>query len=144
MRLVILGLVALTLAWAASAYAMMNDIWGTPWADVIQGSQNADTIHSLGGPDLVDGRGGNDKIWGGRGADELWGYSGNDRLYAGPGAGGPNQLYGEAGADTVGMDNGIRDVATGGAGQDTAYADPIDDYVGFEKVIINGVCRKGC
>ncbi|MCC6597670.1 MAG: type I secretion C-terminal target domain-containing protein [Alphaproteobacteria bacterium] len=63
----------------------------------IYGSPYADSIDGRGGNDTIYGRDGNDKVYGGAGDDYLYGDAGNDRLY---GAAGTDYLSGGSGSDT--------------------------------------------
>ncbi len=84
-------------------------ITGTSGDDVINGSDGNDTIDGAGGNDTIDGGAGNDILYGGDGNDALTDTSGL------------NQLFGEAGDDTLTVniyDAGGRVVLDGGTGND--------------------------
>jgi Ca2+-binding RTX toxin-like protein len=65
-----------------------DNIFGTAYADVIDGAIGDDTLY---------GNGGNDTLGGGADNDYLYGGAGNDTLNAGDGA---DMLYGEGNSDT--------------------------------------------
>jgi hypothetical protein len=82
----------------------------------------------------VTGGAGNDKVSGSTvanrlsgagGNDELRGRGGNDQLFGGPGS---DRLYGDGDSDTLNLVDGVsgNDAGNGGAGTDTATADPGD------------------
>jgi Ca2+-binding RTX toxin-like protein len=78
----------------------MQEVQGTPYADVIHADDHGDVIH---------GNGGSDRITGGLGGDHLYADSGDCSLYSGGGA--PSFLYGGMGASLL--------CTVGGSGQDT-------------------------
>jgi Ca2+-binding RTX toxin-like protein len=86
----------LTLAYSGG----MQEVQGTPYADVIHADDHGDVIH---------GNGGSDKITGGLGCDHLYADSGDCSLYSGGGA--PSFLYGGMGASLL--------CTVGGSGHDT-------------------------
>ena len=90
------------------------------------GTRDRDTI-SLAGSDsgTASGLGGDDVLSGGTGAGSyaLDGGSGNDLLQA---RGGHSTLNGGKGNDSFSAANGQVDQINGGAGTDTAHADPFD------------------
>ncbi|WP_205473240.1 calcium-binding protein [Nocardioides sp. SYSU D00038] len=118
-------------------------IRGTPKRDVIVAKGGNDRILGRGGDDLICADGGhdtvdggpgndavvagagNDRVEGASGADRLSGATGNDRIDGGPGNdrldGGSqtDKVYGGSGNDVVLTGTGNRDVAFGGAGDDT-------------------------
>ena len=112
-------------------------LYGTEFADLLQGIQVGERIVAGGGDDIVRaGRGddyvvggaGNDRLNGQYGFDRLLGGVGNDRLYASSSGdtGTPDegttvladQLYGEAGRDKL-FGSVERDLLYGGDGNDT-------------------------
>ncbi len=84
-----------------SSGAFINEVQGSPYADVIRANDASDIIH---------GNGGNDTIYGGRGVDHLYADTGNATLYAGV-QGSPSYFYGGSGNSVI--------VTIGGSGHDT-------------------------
>jgi Ca2+-binding RTX toxin-like protein len=92
----------------------------------IIGTADADTLTGTPENDVIDAGAGNDTVTSGRGADIIHGGDGDDVLDGGgattpifnghSGDGGGNQLYGEAGADTLSGAGG--DLLDGGDGND--------------------------
>ena len=130
---------------------LTNDchIYGTPGADVLQGTGLTDVIVGLGGNDrltsvggdTLEGGDGNDVLIGGYAADILDGGSGKDVLRGGASAdtltGGPglDTLAAGGGADVIHAQDGARDVVSCGTNasrttapgeSDIAYVDRID------------------
>ena len=58
---------------------------GTPFADLLGGSEGSDRLAGAGGDDTILGRGGNDLLAGGEGDDLLSGDQGTDDVDGGPG-----------------------------------------------------------
>jgi Ca2+-binding RTX toxin-like protein len=99
--------------------------------------------------DLIDGGKGDDTIYGYAKGDRLYGEQGGDLIYGGygpdlvvagcvggtcdPGSYG-NWLYGQAGDDVLGAENGYKDYLYGGSGQDICYADGRDVVSGCESI----------
>lgn len=83
-------------------------VWGSQFADTINGMEGGDSIYGNRGNDTVHGDDGNDIIYGGDGNDILHGDDGYD------------QIYGEAGHDTI-YGDAIGDSLYGGDGNDTIY-----------------------
>ncbi len=85
----------------------------------------ADTKLGWAGIDIMRGRGGNDTLRGERGDDMLDGGPGDDRLIGGPGndvvigGAGRDTMSGDAGNDKLTCGTGTKDIARGGAGDDT-------------------------
>ncbi|MFH0826198.1 MAG: calcium-binding protein, partial [Pseudomonadota bacterium] len=102
--------------WDADAIAQMV-LQGTDNDDAITGYATADTLAGLGGNDVLSGRGSSDGLDGGPGTDFLYGgYKDEDKLN--PNAGnGPDELYGEDGADTL-LGGADADKLVGGNGAD--------------------------
>lgn len=126
----------------------IEDVTGTPGADVIVGDDGSGTLAGGAGDDVLDGRGGADWLDGGTGKDtasyasrtagadvslpagagpdgdrlsgieDLVGGAGDDRL---TGDDGPNRLDGGAGADTI-IGAGAIDDFFGGDGDDAIFA----------------------
>ena len=131
--------------------------YGTPGADVIHGTTGFDDIRADSGADIVHGYSGFDIIFGATGSDTIYGeaegdtiYGGHqgDKMYGGPGtdeiyagcvtscsqAGeGPDYLYGEGSADTLGADNGKKDYISCGSGTGTDHA-----YIDSQDVLLSG------
>lgn len=127
-------------AWVLALRGTLENVIGTPQADVIRGNSAGNRIEGRGGNDTIYGGlgndtllgdDGNDKLYGGAGNDLLYGGlgddwlcgdAGNDKLYGGPGS---NVLLGGAGADlldaaldvTEGLEG--RNLLIGGTGADT-------------------------
>jgi Tol biopolymer transport system component len=97
-------------------------IAGGPGADVIYGTQYAERIDGNGGNDRIFGNAGDDVIYGGAGNDAIGGGAGNDVIYGGAGN---DILSGGAGNDTIYAGPG-RDKVGCGPGVDTAYVQPGD------------------
>lgn len=89
-------------------------LFGTTFADHMQGSQADDWFHGRAGNDVLVGGEGADVLQGEEGDDVLDGGAGNDRLYGGTGA---NVLYGGVGNDLL-ESNGAGDQLFGGTGDD--------------------------
>jgi hypothetical protein len=86
-------------------------IVGTNGDDVIIGTENDDRIFAAGGNDQVFALGGTDEVHGGTGDDFLDG-----------GPGGFDNLFGEAGNDTLTLaTSDVGGVASGGEGNDTLF-----------------------
>jgi Ca2+-binding RTX toxin-like protein len=63
----------------------VENVDGSPFADVIVGSGTGNRLRGLGGNDTISGGAGPDRIEGNRGNDVLRGQAGRDRLDGGPG-----------------------------------------------------------
>jgi Ca2+-binding RTX toxin-like protein len=94
----------------------VEDVVGSPFADVIRGDSlanilrggsGADVIHAGAGSDVAEGGRGNDTIISGVGLDRLYGQRGNDTLNAHDRHGG-DLVAGGLGADACGFDRGDR------------------------------------
>jgi Ca2+-binding RTX toxin-like protein len=109
--------------------AGVEDVLGSPFADVIVGNSGRNRLDGGAGGDLIRARGGNDVVLGGKGADRLYGERGADRVNGGPGgdllAGGPGRdgLRGEAGRDRLLARDRRKDSVNGGPGRDRARVD---------------------
>jgi Ca2+-binding RTX toxin-like protein len=109
--------------------AGVEDVLGSPFADVIVGSSGRNRLDGRAGGDVIRARGGNDLIFGGAGADRLLGEAGADRISGGQGGdrivGGPgrDRLRGEGGADRLFARDRRADVVNGGPGRDRARVD---------------------
>lgn len=156
--------------WRLFGYDGNDQIWGTRWADYIDGGNGNDRLYGYIGDDWVLGGAGTDQIWGGEGNDSLdggvgddtlLGENGNDTLNGGlgvdglDGGAGADTLYGDDGNDLLfgqagndflfgGYDN---DVLDGGSGMDKLWGDRGNDqynYSGVGKHVINdGVNQTG-
>lgn len=131
---------------------------GTNGADTIQSFGGTDTVvgyagvdyiymggnccgaefgHGFNNDDVMYGQEGADYLYGGGGSDTEWGGDGDDHVIAGcqPNTCGEdpgfyNDLHGGNGNDVLGAQNSnAGDSMDGGAGYDTCYWDPGDDYV---------------
>jgi Ca2+-binding RTX toxin-like protein len=119
-----------------------NYAYGESGRDTIYGGAGNDTILGGAGNDVIDGGDGNDVIEGGDDSDILRGGSGNDQIYAqqfglfGAGVDGVNQLFGDAGEDTLfalTTNRLAEDILTGGADRDTFFIDANDRITDLEK-----------
>jgi len=102
-------------------------ITGTPFGDVIVGTEEPDAVAAGGGDDLVCGRGGDDDLDGGPGADRLVGGAGSDAL-AGGGGEGDDTLLGGPGDDDLRGGAG-KDLLAGHDGDDRLQGGLGDDYL---------------
>jgi Ca2+-binding RTX toxin-like protein len=91
---------------------------------VMYGSEFAETIDGGGGNDIIRADSGDDLVFGGTGNDQLYGEGGDDTIHGGEGDDvldgglGNDQLYGGQGNDS--LDGGAGDdLLVGGAGNDT-------------------------
>jgi Ca2+-binding RTX toxin-like protein len=84
-----------------------NQIFGTPAADTIVGTEVADLIFAFAGDDMIFGGEGNDCIIGGDGDDLIFGNAGGDHLVGGEGNdilkgfSGDDKLTGGTGTDVL-------------------------------------------
>jgi Ca2+-binding RTX toxin-like protein len=78
----------------------VENISGTRFADTLLGSSLANSISGLGGNDAINPLGGSDRVFGGDGDDR------------------------------INVRDGVRDLASGAAGNDTITRDTIDDVIG--------------
>ena len=112
-------------------------IYGTEFANSMEGRAAADSLFGLSGNDTLSGGDGGDLLWGGIGNDVAYGdggndlldgQDGNDVLNGGDGADvvearlGADALYGDAGDDTL-SGGGYADAVRGGSGNDVLYGD---------------------
>lgn len=110
-----------------------NDtVYGSAFADDIQGGDGNDTFRGYNGNDTLRGGNGRDVLYGGNGNDVLSGDADNDLLY---GERGDDTLNGGAGNDTLHGDNSGdaisgNDALSGGAG-----ADQLNGYGGTDTLI---------
>lgn len=122
--------------------AGVENVLGTPAADVIVGSSGPNFLRGGKGDDVLMGAGGNDLLRGGPGDDILRGGPGDDELEAGPGndvlSGGPGDdiLDGGPGIDTADYGQGaagiVVDLAAGVAFRDGQGGS--DDLLGIDNV----------
>lgn len=97
--------------------------WGTPGADLINGTDITDVIVGLGGNDVINGLAGNDMICGDGGRDQIDGGPGTDRVFGGAGndtitgGDGKDILGGDGGDDTI-TDLSGTSIMNGDAGND--------------------------
>jgi RTX calcium-binding nonapeptide repeat (4 copies) len=107
---------------------------GGPGQDVLVGGRQTNQLDGGGGPDdlvggfgpdVLRGGGGDDEITGGRSGDGIHGDRGNDVIFAG----------GED--DRIAINDGQRDLARCGPGQDRVRVDPLDVVRGCERVILD-------
>jgi Ca2+-binding RTX toxin-like protein len=121
-----------------------GDLLGTPFDDVLCGSNGVDriygmggndTIYGLDGADRINGGAGNDTLYGQGGADQLAGDDGDDHLVGG--AGGPDRLVGGAGNDLLdAVDAAGGDYLVGGTQTtvDTCLFDQGDAFAQCESI----------
>lgn len=98
-------------------------IIGTTGDDRLRGTSGDDVIVSKTGSDVVHGRGGDDRICAGDGSDRVIGGLGSDRLQGGPGV---DQVRGY-GTQRESLDETVRNIVRGGAGNDAVYGASGDD-----------------
>jgi Ca2+-binding RTX toxin-like protein len=109
--------------------AGVEDVLGSPFADVIVGNSGRNRLDGKAGGDFIRARGGNDVVLGGEGSDQLYGERGADRVNGGSGGDllnggrGFDRLRGEAGADRLFARDRAADVVNGGPGRDRARVD---------------------
>ena len=101
-----------------------NQIFGTPAADTIVGTEVADLIFAFAGDDMIFGGEGNDCIIGGDGDDLIFGNAGGDHLVGGEGN---DILKGFSGDDKLTGGTGT-DVLDGGDDFDMSY-DSVSDII---------------
>jgi len=101
-----------------------NQIFGTPAADTIVGTEVADLIFAFAGDDMIFGGEGNDCIIGGDGDDLIFGNAGGDHLVGGEGN---DILKGFSGDDKQTGGTGT-DVLDGGDDFDISY-DSVSDII---------------
>lgn len=116
----------------------VEDIFGTPYADLLIGNSRSNLLYGQAGDDVIYGKEGDDLISGGSGNDVVSGGSGNDYLMGdqdfydynnfnydynfGPAEGGHDTIYGDGGNDFL----------MGGMGYDRLYGGDGNDFlVGF-------------
>ena len=111
-------------------------LYGTDFADVLDGNEYQNIIYGYDGDDHLRGLGGDDDLFGGAGDDTLGGGNGNDELN---GEAGHDLLWGAAGDDS--LNGGIgNDGLRGGKGQDNLNGGDGDDVLngGSGNDILNG------
>ncbi|WP_170311828.1 calcium-binding protein [Sulfitobacter sabulilitoris] len=109
-----------------------DTIYGTDYAENIDGGAGNDYISARGGDDNAFGGAGDDKVLGGAGNDMVDGGDGKDRLY---GQDGDDLMFGQGGNDVMSGGNGNDTVKGGGSndrvygndGQDALYGDTGND-----------------
>jgi Ca2+-binding RTX toxin-like protein/sugar lactone lactonase YvrE len=106
-----------------------NQIFGTPSADTIVGTEVADLIFAFAGDDMIFGGEGNDCIIGGDGDDLIFGNAGGDHLVGGEGN---DILKGFSGDDRLTGGTGT-DVLDGGDGFDISYDSASDIIIKCEE-----------
>lgn len=90
----------------------IENLWGSNYADTLNGTNDANIILSFSGNDTIFGYGGNDTLDGGDGNDTIYGAQGNDTITGGVG---DDTLYG----DNIGYGaTTSNDTFIGGAGSD--------------------------
>ena len=103
----------------------MPTITGTPFNDLLRGSNSKDTIFGLDGFAILEGGGGEDALYGDSGNDRLFGGSHNDRLLGGSGS---NLICGGAGSDYIGLDDSSRHIFDGGGAGDVVFGDGFNAF----------------
>ena len=106
-----------------------NQIFGTPAADTIVGTEIADLIFAFAGDDMIFGGEGNDCIIGGDGDDLIFGNAGGDHLVGGEGN---DILKGFSGDDKLTGGTGT-DVLDGGDDFDVSYDSASDIIIKCEE-----------
>ena len=106
-----------------------NQIFGTPSADTIIGTEVADLIFAFAGDDMIFGGEGNDCIIGGDGDDLIFGNAGGDHLVGGEGN---DILKGFSGDDKLTGGTGT-DVLDGGDDFDVSYDSASDIIIKCEE-----------
>lgn len=99
----------------ASGYDEIDEIFGTPFRDFIDGGSGDDIL--TGDVDQTNAVGGNDTIVGGAGRDDIVGNFGDDVLWGGTG---DDTIAGDTGNDTLIGGTG-RDLMQGGQGDNMFY-----------------------
>jgi Ca2+-binding RTX toxin-like protein len=100
-----------------SSSAFINEVLGSPHADVIRANNAGDVIH---------GDGGSDRLYGGLGVDHLYADDGNALLYAGV-QGSPSYFYGGTGKSVICTIGGSgHDTVDAGTGWTSIWADATD------------------
>jgi Ca2+-binding RTX toxin-like protein len=64
----------------------LENVVGSPYADLLLGSSAANVLRGASGPDTLKGAGGNDRLYGMSASDALYGAAGNDLLSGSTGA----------------------------------------------------------
>ena len=105
--------------------AGIEDLVGTPFADVLRGDGGANRLDGLGGKDTLVGKGGKDTLLGKGGPDTLKGGGGRDLA---KGGGGRDRLLGQGGPDVL-RGQGGNDVLKGGGGNDRLAGGGGDDHL---------------
>jgi Ca2+-binding RTX toxin-like protein len=139
----------LLLSWGAPALA---DIVGDGRDNTLNGNNKKNVIRGKGGKDTLDGKENRDWLYGGDGNDTLYGGRGDDILYGGPGedivngnqgsdyiSGGPDELNGDNGNDTLVAVDNEEDIINCGPGNDRAWVDQTDE---LEPPQTNGDCEQ--
>ncbi|MCR5878896.1 calcium-binding protein [Phenylobacterium sp. J367] len=103
----------------------IEDLWGSLYADTLNGNASDNYFTSLSGNDLMNGFGGNDDLAGGGGGDQIFGGDGDDTLSDIVGL---NYLRGEAGDDSLSGGSAFDDLH-GNMGNDTVAGGGGDDWV---------------
>jgi len=106
-----------------------NQIFGTPAADTIVGTEVADLIFAFAGDDMIFGGEGNDCIIGGDGDDLIFGNAGGDHLVGGEGN---DIIKGFSGDDKLTGGTGT-DVLDGGDDFDVSYDSASDIIIKCEE-----------
>ena len=107
-------------------FSGFENVTGSEYRDLLQGSNGNNTLYGLGGDDTLQGRGGDDILIGGSGDNNLQGGDGNDGIISS----GNDIIDAGAGDDLVEIGAGVIDSATaisGGSGNDTLS---LSTYVG--------------
>jgi hypothetical protein len=127
----------------------VENVVGSPGADVITGGNAANDIKGGGGADVIEGGGGNDRINGGAGVDRIGGGGGRDNVIGGVGndrlvgGAGDDRLLGGEGDDTIFAGAGDDDVLAGN-GNDSVRGDDGNDHLAGangDDVLVGGAGR---
>ena len=70
---------------AGDVYVSIENMWGSYYADVLEGDDQANNIYGLDGDNIIRGGGGDDHLYGGRDNDTFYGGAGADIIAGGGG-----------------------------------------------------------
>jgi Ca2+-binding RTX toxin-like protein len=108
-----------------------DELLGDLGEDTLIGSTGNDVLRGHRGSDALHGEAGGDTLDGGDAGDYLEGGAGHDALTGGAGA---DALFGLAGNDRLFAADDFADTVRGGAGDDAADADALDDVLTVETI----------
>ena len=128
-----------------------NEITGSAYSEVINGTEGVDLIDGGAGNDTINGLGGNDTIIGGTGNDVLDGGAGDDTFQYSSGDGfdtimggdGVDTLMATAGDDVIGLTtfsgSNTVEVIDGGAGYDVIQGTSTNSVLDFSGTTLVGI-----